>query len=324
MTATISRMGELGNIIIGSESALHLHLHCDGANSIGAKRVDARPLARCATTVEGLSAFNTENPLYGGEPVTVLVGETASRRKTSLIKCRCVTCDLPGRSFDKLRDGLYVASPELTFALMGRGRMVAEIAEAGLNLCGRYYMHFKTGEICRRGNFLTTPQRLQAYLHNVHSMRGASKAIEALRWVVPNSGSPMESKTWLVYRLPRRLGGFNLPFDALNYDVSAGRLANLTIQNDFSIDIACCERHFGLEYDGHDYHQDTFQDKRRRNELAALGWEIFPIEKSTLYSAEATERVAHQLARRLGVRLQDPKNWESRYDKLREALGLPC
>ena len=316
-------MGELGNIVIGGKSALHLHLHCDGLESIGAERSKAQPLTECASTAEGLSAFNTENPLYGGRPVTVLVSERNSRRTSSDIRTRCLNCMVPDESFAKLKDGLFVASPELTFALMGYGRSIGEIAEAGLNLCGRYFLHYRTEEICRRREFLVTPQRLRAYLARVSEMRGSGNAAEALKWIAPNSGSPMESKTWLVFCLPRRLGGFNLPFDAMNFDVSAGRLSGLTVQSNFSIDMVCSKQRFGLEYDGRDYHEDAANDKRRRNELSTLGWRVFPIEKDTLYDAEATERTAHQLAHQLGARLQDPTNWETRYAKLRSALELP-
>ena len=316
-------MGELGNIVIGGESALYLHLHCDGPDSIGAIRSKAKPLANCAATLEGLSAFNADNPLYGGAPVTVLASSKRARRQSQEIVTRCLTCGVPDKSFYQLRDGLFVAGPQLTFALLGFGHPLGKVAEAGMNLCGRYYVHYITGEIRDRHDFAATPRQLRSFLDAVPDMRGARRATEALRWVVPNSGSPLESKMWLQYRLPRSRGGFNLPFDAMNYDVRSGRSAMLTTQDDFSIDMVCTTRGFGLEYDGRDYHEDAAHDKRRRNELAALGWEIAPIDKSTLYDAEQTERAAHQIARRLGVRLQDPSGWERHYCELRQALDLP-
>ena len=321
--ATIMRMGERRNIVIGGKSALHLYLHSDGPESIGATHSRSNPLKECAGTVRQLTAFNTQNPLYGGEPVTLLVPDKRSRRASSLISSRCLTCEVPDGSFYELRDGLYVASPELTFALLGRGRPLGEVAEAGLNLCARYFIHYQSEIIFNRSKALVTPRQLQRYLEAVHSMRGAGTSAEALRWVAPNSGSPMESKAWLQFRLPRRHGGFNLPFDGMNLDVRAGRLAGLTTQRDFSIDMVCTKYRFGLEYDGQNYHEDASHDKRRRNELASLGWTVMPIERDTLFNAEETERVAHQIARQLKVRLQNPPRWEARYAQLRESLGLP-
>ena len=134
----------------------------------------------------------------------------------------------------------------------------------------------------------------------------------------------METKTWLQFTLPRRHGGFGLPFDAMNYDVSAGRLGRFTVQRDFSIDLVNMRNKFGFEYDGGDYHLDAARDKRRRNELAVLGWKVFPIGKDVMLDAESTERTAHQIARILGRRLQDPPGWQQKYEALRRSLDLPC
>ena len=317
-------MGELGNIVIVDGSALHLYLHCDGPASIGAKRAFGNPFDSCASTAEGLTAFNTEHPLYGGQPVTVLVNDPRNRRFSSAIVSHSCTHELPDGSFYQLRDGLFVISPQLVFARMARGCKPGRIAEIATDLCARYYVSCATGDILQRSSFLVTPRQLLDYLGTVRGMRGSTMAAQALAWVAPNSGSPMETKTWLQFTMPRRHGGFGLPFDHMNYDVSAGRLARLTVQQDFSIDLACIDKRFGLEYDGRDYHQDAARDKRRRNELATLGWRVFPIEKDTLLDADATERAAHQIAHLIGHRLQDPTGWESRYTTLRSSLDLPC
>ena len=102
-----------------------------------------------------------------------------------------------------------------------------------------------------------------------------------------------------------------------------GLFRPVTEQDNYSIDMIALGRGIGLEYDGDDSHQDPSKDKRRRNELNALGWNIFPIDKNVLYDPAATERLAYQLAKAMGVRLRKPRSWETKYVKLRMDLGLP-
>ena len=315
-----------GNIVICGSSALHLHLHTDGLRSIGAVRVgvDDNPLDRCASNAEELSAFNTEHALYGGEPVAVLVTQLSSRRVTSQVKTHYCRYPIPDGSFFKLRDGLYVTSPELTFVQLGYGRSRAQLARIATNLCSRYFLHADTGEIVDRSHFITTPSRLRAYSDSVPGMRGAAVARSSLRWTLANSGSPAETQMMLLYTMPRRFGGFGLPLDVMNYDVPAGRCARLAEQGLYCIDLVNLDKHVGLEYDGVDSHRDSGADKRRRNALSALGWDIFAIDKGVLHDVTASEKAARQIARKLCVRIQMPKDWSKRHRELRGDLGLPA
>lgn len=316
-------MNTSANIIIGDESALHLYLHHGDICKMGAQRTVGNPIASCATTSEQLGEFNTANPLYGGEPVTVLVASRALRRDTSAIRSRMCSQDLPAQSFYKLRDELYIISPELTLLRMARHASIIQLAEMATNLCGRYYLDLRTQKVEDRTSYLTSVSKLRSYVEHMHGESGSAKVARALRWVLDNSGSPYESKMALVFHLPLSLGGFGLHFDAMNFDAQIGRLAYLTEQGEYCIDMVNTNQHVGLEYDGDESHQDPSHDKRRRNALAALGWSVFPIDKTVLHSPEHCEKVAYQLARRLGERIQKPRSWESNCEKLRRELKLP-
>ena len=128
----------------------------------------------------------------------------------------------------------------------------------------------------------------------------------------------------LLFRLPMGKGGLALPFTDMNFIVSDRRSARFCEQNWYSIDLAAPHYKTGLEYDGIAYHQVASDDKRRRNALKGLGWEIFPADKAILFDPEATERLAYQIARHMRVRLQKPKTWEAKYGELRRELGLPA
>ena len=316
-------MDNTANIIIADETALFFYEHISSIGQLGMKPTRGNPLSNCACGDEGAASFNVAHPLYGGAPVSVLVRDSSDRRQSRALKARCCPADLPDGSFLKLRSGLYLASPELVFARMGGFVPEMRLAEIGLNLCGRYYKNLDTGEIDDRNALLTTPAKLGKYLDKVPGLRGSIKARSALRWVIANSGSPAESKMKLQFANPLWTGGLGLPFTDMNYDVAAGRHAHLSEQSEFCIDLVNPDLKKGMEYDGKDCHQDTSKDKRRRNALEALGWHVFPIDKSVLYNAEETKRTGLQIARYLGLRIQFPKHWEEKFESMRRQLELP-
>ena len=316
-------MGSRTNIIIADETALFFYEHITATDQCGAKPTRGNPLMNCACCGEDFEQLNPSHPLYGGAPVTVLVNDPSSRRQSRAIKARYCAADLPEGSFYKLRNSLFIASPELVFARMAAFVSEARLAEMGLNLCGRYYKNLDTGKIDDRRELLTTPEKIEKYLEKASTVRGSAKAAKALRWVIGNSGSPAESKMKLQFGNPLWTGGMGLPFTHMNYDVRAGRLAHLAEQNEFCIDYVNPDLRKGIEYDGEDFHQDPSKDKRRRNALEALGWHVFPIDKAVLYNAEATKRAGLQIAQYLGLRQRFPKHWDEKFERMRIELELP-
>ena len=310
------------NVLVGDESALHFLMHSDVSAFDAKIQNDFSMDADYAASADELSCFNTQHPLFGGEPVSVLVPERRLRIHSEIIDAKLCTSTLPPGSAMMVRDGLFVATPELVFTRLSCGGSEMRCAEMGMNLCARYYLGLQSGSICMRTDYLTTPEKLKAYIANAGNLRGCGKASKALRWILPNSGSPMETKMALVFRPPLGKGGFALPFDAMNYDVRAGRHTNLCEQGLYCIDMASRKFMIGLEFDGREYHLDIAKDMRRRNALLAMGWEIFPMDKTILNDAEATEKLGYQVAKRMGIRLQKPKGWEDKYTQLRLSLGL--
>lgn len=316
-------MSAVENIIIGDKSALHLYLHsaCEFMEN-GPDRIS--PFLSSSQSSESLHAFNCEHPLYGGKPVDLMVPYQELRRRSQEIRCHSIQPDLPAHAFYELRQGLHIISPELAFVRAGLAYPSdIKLIELAMNLCARYYISLDT-EIKERSRYLTTPEKIAAFTREINSVRGTGKALRVLKYVRPNSGSPLETKAVLQFCLPCRLGGFNLPLSVMNYDVKAGRYACLLEQNDFSIDLVNTQRRFGLEYDGKRYHLDASKDKQRRNELAVLGWRIYPLDAQIIYDPEATIRAAEQLAVLLNVRIRRPNSWLDAFMRLRTELDLPC
>lgn len=319
--ATLIAMAASGNIVIADESALHLLLHCDVSSRAESLDVIGNPLKHPATSKVELESFNRDNPLYGSQPIKLLVSNAGSRRTSRSVECRRCGLQLPRGSFIRLREGLYVTSPELTFARMASRLSEVRLAEIATELCGRYYL--SPGEVKERSAYLTSVESLRAYLDQLPSVKGGAKARRALRYALDNSASPMEGKTMLQFCMPLRYGAFNLPFDKMNYDIKAGRNRALSEQDSFSVDLASKAFCTAIEYDGKDSHPDSGKDKRRRNMLRALGWTIFPLEQDVLYSPVVTEKFALQVAKCVGYRMQRKKSWDDAYVRLRHELDLP-
>ncbi len=316
-------MGNNANIIIADESALFFHLHCESPRQVGARQLWSNPFDISAESSPMLEQFNASHPLYGGEPVSILVPNAEQRRQSRRIKARCCPEGLPAKSFYQLRDGLYLASPELVYARMANFVPDVRLIEIGMNLCGRYYVNLDTQKIDDRNNFLTTPERLAAFIEEASGLRGGIKALEALHWVLPNSGSPLETKMAIQFCSPLWRGGFALPFTHMNWDMKVGRLARVAEQSEYCIDLANPVLSEGLEYDGDDSHPNPSKDKRRRNALQAFGWSTFAIDKAVLLDPDATRKAGLQIAKHMGLRLQFPTRWERNFVALRTALNLP-
>lgn len=316
-------MAENQNIIVADESALHLYLHARGLDELGAKPAWGDPLEACASSSRELCDFNTNHPLFGGEPVCLLSKDEANRRHTSRIKVRRCSFSLPPKSFYQLRDGLYITSPELTFVRMAAFASETTLTKIGTNLCARYYIHDHDKELPTRPRFLTSIESIEAYIDSVEGMQGTRKARRALKRMFENSASPEETKTAIQFCNPVRCGSFALPFKELNYDFKIGRRLLISEQTEYSLDLANPVLKEAIEYDGKDSHKDPGKDKRRRNALAALGWRVYPIDRSVLYNPDETVRFAHQMAKIVGIRIRRPADWESRFIELRKDLGLP-
>lgn len=313
-------MTKAGNIVIADESALHLLLHCDLAARAEPTDAFEKPLSQLASTSKEMMDFNLDNRLYGEHPVKLLVNDAAQRRKSRAIECRYSKLEFPPGSFLRLRDGLYVTSPGLTYARMADRCSEARLAEIATALAGRYYLADKVRD---RSGYLTNVSQLRAYLANLPGLRGGAKARRALDFAMDNSGSPMEGKTMLQFCMPKRWGGFSLPFDCMNFDIRTGRTRAFYEQNEFCVDLASRLLKVAIEFDGGD-HDDPSKDKRRRNALAALGWTVFPLEKDVLYSPALTEQFALQVAKFIGLRIQRQKSWDEAYVNLRRQLDLPA
>lgn len=256
-----------------------------------------------------------------------------------------------------------MSSPELCFLQMAEELEFHDLVLLGLELCGSYsmkYRHEPIGKSELRFDFeapkglalswfdaaledgaasdsrltesgfypdrqpLTNLAHLERFLERCQGFHGVKKAREALKWVLDNSASPMESKLFLLLCLPRAKGGYGLPLPVLNgrADPKAGR--DWRAEKSFYK----CDLSWGngvvVEYESNLWHsgkEELEKDSIRRNDLVYMGNTVICVTAGQVYSKTKMDKVAALLRKKLGLRVNEPQyDFVARQRELRRKL----
>ncbi len=237
------------------------------------------------------------------QPVHMIVSAPNFRSKSRAIRSHVLRGPYPLDSFIRIEQDLYVCSPELLFVVMGQYLSVVELAELGLELCGRYSLRPRNDNApeswgMSERNPLSTKDRLARFVQRSKSIRGQKAAAQALPYVLDESASPMESKLVLACTLPFARGGYRLPHPQLNYRIESP-------ERSFYLDVYWPDGKIGLEYDSRQFHSDpdkAARDSRRRNALGDLGIQVISITPPELYNPRLFDGIARRVAAALGKR----------------------
>jgi len=224
---------------------------------------------------------------------------------------------LPDACFLNAGGGLYVSSPEFCFFQMAHVYPLAKLIELGLELCGSYSLSSKAHEGAAEGAIeqalynlpkLTSANKLKAFCARLEEWPGHRKAMNALRYIVDGSASPMESILAILLTLPYRYGGYGFPMPELN-----GRIDPIKGMKPFSGrgfyrgDLVWREARVVAEYNSDLEHADPrsmAQDAIRRSDLALCGFTEVTVTKEQLKSMMLLDKVARQIAKKLRKQLR--------------------
>ena len=223
-----------------------------------------------------------------------------------------------------------MSTPEFCFLQMANRLSLARLIMLGYELCGTYVLVDK-GPAPRRDAPLTTVAKLRTFVEGASNARGRKKALRALRYVLDRSASPMESALAMLLCLPYGLGGYGLPEPRLNYRVDVPpSFRAMADRKHCACDQCWPESKLAAEYDSELHHADPERresDARRRSTLITLGFTVVTVSKGQVMDSGAFNRLAHQLAKRLGKRLRyvDPGFTRAHLElraELFEAIGI--
>lgn len=246
------------------------------------------------------------------------------------------THDIPGGAYLDLGNDVFLPTPAFLLLQMATQLDEVGLISLGLELCG-YYSKWKSADASSLRSAddetdgctfelepATTAKKLMRFVGRCKGERGYRASINALRWILNNSASPMESATYLLLCLPRRMGGYALPQPLFNVKVNVS--TSTTTTRRFP-DLYWPSHGLDVEYDSDRDHWglwSRYRDARRTVELVAEKVTVLPLTRMQLMDVTEFHAFATSVRRTLGIRSRTPRpKWYDRRTELRERLLGP-
>lgn len=203
-----------------------------------------------------------------------------------------------------------VMSPERTLLELAQHLSLPQTAGLMTEFCGSYTPADWSDYGLVQRSPLSSCSKLLSLLEREKHSKGLTNFGAALRFVLDNSRSPMETAIALLLTLPVRLGGYGIPKPQLN------RTLKLRVQDRSHIGIAQLrpdmlweDKGVCLEYDSTSFHGAEIQlanDAKRKNAFANAGFKVITLTKTQLASVSETNAIAATVSRSIGHRLHLP------------------
>lgn len=219
-----------------------------------------------------------------------------------------VNCNLPRRSFVRVAEGLYVASPELTFVQMATVLEEGALCACGMELTGGYPLdpdYHPDGEVVYVRSPVTSQTLLAAYADRYQGRGGAHMARRAAKHLCDKSASVKETEMALLALLPRRYGGLGAKEALLNDVVTLSPEATaIARQKKIVCDLRFKDSNVVVEYDGaaHSGVDARTTDSRRRDALRAEGYEVSTLTNAQLQNPAEFQAIIVPASRKAGKR----------------------
>lgn len=249
-------------------------------------------------------------------PLEVLVHDGAQRTRSRTVSARVWSSTIAPTAFRTVRKNVYVSSPEFVFLQLSIRLDLPELIALGMELCGTYRRDVELPRMDGSGITLTTayhqqpltsPQRLHGFIGSMKSAPGYRKALKALRYLVPNSASPMETALYLLLCLPCKMGGYALPKPSLNPPIVFSKSGQRhTLKHSAKPDLYWKKERLDLEYNSNEFHSESQRalDSMRRKALERMRVEVIELTTEELQSEELFHATALRIARHLKHRFR--------------------
>lgn len=207
-------------------------------------------------------------------------------------------------------ESIACTSPELTFHHLCGALPLANALAIGFELCGCYSLASSpdSSESFLPRAPLTSPNLIYAFLENNPHLKKRQTTLKILRYVIANSGSPMETCLVIVLTLPKRLGGYGLPAPLLNHKVVSSGHRGKGREGAYYIDLFWPDFNLAVEYDSDAHHfsnpAQSRHDSDRRLELRRLGIETISVTSSQMRTTSTLDKTAEAIASAMGIRLR--------------------
>lgn len=208
---------------------------------------------------------------------------------------------------------VVVSTPEFVFLQMSYELDFGDLAQLGMEMCGR----FTTGADGRRIErpALTSREKILSFLKVAGPARGSLRARSVARWLANGAASPMEAVTYLLLCLPPRYGGYGLPLPELNISKPVPeRLWRFTDKRELIMDVLWESQNLDVEYDSDEDHtggRKGADDSLRRTMLEEMGYRVISVNKALEDGARGFDQIAYVVAKATKFRMRRPSEQQS-------------
>ncbi|MCQ2511829.1 MAG: hypothetical protein MJ092_00330 [Lachnospiraceae bacterium] len=261
-------------------------------------------------------------------PISFLVSSERNRKKSALYQKISRPKHLPPKSFIKIdsriipaldKYEIFMASPEYCFLCAVKDHSLGQLVEIGTNLCAMYVKDLECSALQHPRQPLITQNLLSKYVAAACNMPYHRKAMVAVKYVVDNSRSPMESKLATICCLPRKNGGYGIKPPKLNYDIAHSiDSKGIFERNSSNCDFVWPKERIVLEYDSDMFHANPEQfayDKIKYRALTISDYKVFPIVKKDIQSLDQLDHFFLLVRSKLGMRNQLSEFKHFRYQR---------
>lgn len=263
---------------------------------------------------------------FGRKPIHLMVPETKYRVSKTFYKYSIFTGALPKGAFRKLNDHVFIASPEFCTIQAALAYTPVRLIELCMELCGTYSLVPEEDYgFTTHNDQLSSVDSLLSFVKPMRRIQGANRVMSAIRFLQDGARSPMETREYLLFCLPKHRGGYGLPKAELNYQIDLDEeKQNIAGRKYFVCDMCWPERKVVVEYDGdrdHSSREARSNDAIKKNMLTNMGYTVFTITANEINDIEKTKQIVKSIAKSLNHRLQGlPKDWNDRHRHLRKEL----
>ncbi|NLG10131.1 MAG: hypothetical protein GX562_01165 [Coriobacteriaceae bacterium] len=293
-------------------------------------------------------------------PLDVLIANKGAGVVNEIVHSHYCTRPLPGNSVVRIDQELLISTPEFCF-LQNACSLPLEIQILlGYEFCGSYRMtrafdgddihaidlesdtqstpkplllqHSDRSQSIAEQGFrsdchLTSVFKMRVLLDKAAGFHGVKQARRALRHILENSASPMETRLSMLLTLPALLGGFNLPHPLMNSRIQVGKQNSRGANQQFYIaDLYWPEAKLAVEYDSDSFHTGAIQiakDSMRRNALSYMGIKVIAITRKQLKDTDSLKRAVNLISKYLQRRQRyGAARFIQEHQRLRHTLGL--
>lgn len=300
-------------LVLSHSSALDL-IRASRWSRVKLQPVTLTTLTDCVGSLEGVESIFVPAFDQSRRRLEVLVGDEAKRGQSQDHICHILKVQPIAGMFCKVGKNAYVTSPEMTFLQMTSRMPLVNLVMLGMEMCGTYASS-PYGDYVDERPPITSKKRLLSFCDRARKagIRGATAALDALRWVVDGSNSPAETEVVLFLCLPVRLGGYGFKYPDMNPETPLGRRESKMLgQPRMRCDLHWVLERVVIEYDSDQEHltsQSASKDARRRNVLGYKNVTVITVRNPMITEPRAFDDVAVQLAKALGRRLR-PRDLE--------------